>query len=146
MSELLEDISQEQEAERSGVFRPGAVWRTSWGYDQINVEFFEVVKETPGTVTLRRLKSNGVSEGPGYDRVYPVEVGDKYAIDFHLEGNPGTPTSERDRARGYSEKVCRKPRRSRRGYYGLSLRVDDVRYAYPYSGGGMYETALGFGH
>jgi len=150
MSEQLEDISGETQAEASGVFKPGAVWYTSWGYDQTNVEFFEVVRETPGTVTLRRLKHGMVDQnGVTSTRVYPgISLDpDRFTIDFGLEGNPGTPGYERDRARGYSEKVCRKPRRSSKwGSYYLSLHIDQSRTAWPYKGGGQYETALGFGH
>lgn len=159
MDELLEEISEEAQAERSGVFKPGAVWYTSWGYDQTNVEFFEVVAETRGTVTLRRLRSEVEPTGTTSTRVYPgISLDpDRFTTDWSLMGNserwnPKTGQSEpnpvyvRDKARGYSEKVCRKPRRSKRGYYSLYLRIDDVRTAWPYDGGGRYETALGFGH
>jgi hypothetical protein len=116
----------------------GSLWRTSWGYDQTNVEHFEVVRETPGTVTLRRIASE-VRDG----RVYP-QAG-AYITDWSLMGNStewnGTefvPAAqyERDKARGYSEKVCRKAR----GPY-VSLRIDDVRYAWPTSvDEGSYDT------
>jgi len=119
----------------------GTVWRTSWGYDQTNVEFFEVVRETAGSIVLRRIGAE-VQDG----RLYPVPG--QWAIDVHLAGNPGTPERLRDEGRGYSEKMCRKPRVSRDGYEHRSVRIDDVRFAWPYEGGGAYDTyaAGGMGH
>jgi hypothetical protein len=120
----------------------GSVWYTSWGYDQTNVEFFQVVRETEKSIWLRRI---GCEARNG--RVYPVP--DSWTIDFHLEGNHGTPEYQRDQARGYSEKVCRKPKAGRDGYLPSSVRIDDVRYAFPYvDRDGVYETfaAGGLGH
>ncbi len=34
----------------------GDVWRSIWGYDQTNVDFYEVTRVTKTTVTLVRLK------------------------------------------------------------------------------------------
>jgi hypothetical protein len=114
--------------------REGAIWHTSWGYDQTNVEFFQVVRELPKSVVLRRIGSE-VRDG----RLYPVP--DRWTTDLHLMGNPGTPSRLRDEERGYSEKMCRKPRHR-------SVVIDDVRYAFPYEGGGQYDTyaAGGMGH
>jgi hypothetical protein len=115
----------------------GQVWRTSWGYDQTNVEFFQVVKETKGTVTLRRIAS--AARG---GRVFPAK--DNFITDFSLVGNSTiydsetgswvpNPTYVRDHQRGYSEKVCCK------GKHG-SLLITESRRAYPYTGGGAYDT------
>lgn len=111
----------------------GTVWYTSWGYDQTNVEFFEVVRETAGSIVLRAIGAE-VRDG----RLHPRPG--QYVVDFHLSGNPGTPERIRDEARGYSEKLCRKPRVSRDGYEHRSVRIDDVRYAWPYEGGGCHDT------
>lgn len=117
------------------------VWYTSWGYDQTNVEFFQVVRETKASIVLRRIGAE-VKDG----RLYPVRG--SWATDLHLTGNPGTPERIRDDARGYSEKMCRKPRITKDGYQRRSVTIDDVRNAYPYEGGGCYETyaAGGAGH
>lgn len=117
----------------------GSIWRTSWGYDQTNVEFFEVVRETRASVIVRAIKAT-VRDG----RVYPLPG--QWTTDIHLMGNPGTPTRLRDEARGYSEKMCRKPSVSKTdGYQFQSITIDDVRHAYPYEGGGAYDT-LAAGH
>ncbi len=107
----------------------GTVWYTSWGYGQTNVEFFEVVRDTGKSVVLRRITTT-VHDG----RVYPFPG--EYAIDFHLAGNPGSDSRLRDEARGYSEKMCRKGK----GGYRAMCRIDDVRYAWPYEGGGQHDT------
>lgn len=123
----------------------GSIWYTSWGYDQTNVEFFEVVRETDASLVLRRITCEA-RDG----RVWP-HPGD-YTIDYNLMGNSErfnretrewepNPPYVRDKERGFSEKVCRK------GRYG-SVKIDNVRRAYPYEGGGKYETfaAGGMGH
>jgi hypothetical protein len=125
----------------AGATAVGAVWYTSWGYDQTNVEFFEVVRELPASVVLRAI---GAEVRGG--RLYPRPG--QYVVDFHLSGNPGTPERIRDEARGYSEKLCRKPKVDHDGYEHSSVRIDDVRYGWPYEGGGVYDTyaAGGAGH
>lgn len=35
----------------------GDVLRSTWGYDQTNYDFYEVIKTTPKTVTLRKLSA-----------------------------------------------------------------------------------------
>ena len=117
--------------------QPGAIYHTSWGYDQTNVEFFEVVKRTPGTVTLRRLCAT-VEDG----KLYPKPGA--YCRDWGIDGNPGTSAYEKAAAVGYSEKVCRlatKPSKwDPTPRMGASLTIDDVRHAWPWSGGGKYDT------
>lgn len=123
---------------RMGAYDVGAIWKTSWGYDQTNVEFFQVVRETGASIVLRRIGADvDVRDG----RLYPA-LG-RWETDIHLMGNPGTPSRIRDEERGYSEKMCRKPRGKSR-----SVIIDDVRYAWPYEGGGAYDTyaAGGLGH
>lgn len=40
---------------------------SSWGYDQTNVEFYQVVSTTPKTVTFREVRSTQHSDGNGYN-------------------------------------------------------------------------------
>lgn len=110
-------------------YRVGAIWYTRWGYDQTNVEFFEVVRETGASVVLRRIKSE-VHDG----RRFPSPG--EYTVDFSLQGNPGTPARIRDEGRGYSETLCRKRDVGSRPM----VRIDDVRSAWPYEGDGQYDT------
>jgi hypothetical protein len=111
----------------------GKIWRTSWGYDQTNAEFFQVVRETKASLVLRRICCE-IRDG----RLWPLAG--QWATDCHLMGNAGTQAHERDKGRGYSEKMCRKPRLDRDGYQHSSVTIDDVRYAWPYEGGGAYDT------
>lgn len=114
-------------AERANL--PGAIWRTSWGYDQTNAEYWQVVRATKASLVLRRIAAE-VRDG----RLYPI--GGQWAVDTLL----GMGTDGRDRERGYSEKLCRKPRVDSNGYQHTSVRIDDVRLAWPYEGGGAYDT------
>jgi hypothetical protein len=120
---------QVTEQDQQAAYEVGAIWNTSWGYDQTNVEFFQVVRTTPASVVLRRI----ACEHRG-GREYPVP--DAFRTDFGLMGNQGTPAYERDVARGYSEKMCRRSRST----YHTSVRIDDVRTAWPYAGQGTYST------
>lgn len=110
----------------------GDVYYTSWGYDQTNVEFFEVVRETEASVVLRALASE-VRDGRLFAR--PGE----YVVDFLMSSRQRS--VDRDRERGYSEKLCRKNR------YG-TLKLDSSRRAYLWDGSGKYDTyaAGGVGH
>ena len=140
----VSDIDRDKTNDRleaESAYEVGQIWNTSWGYDQTNVEFFQVVRESDKSIWLRRITST-IRDG----RVYPVK--DSFCTDVHLAGNSGTRNYERDATRGYSEKVCRKTGYGTGSTYRVYARIDDVRTAYPYEGGGQYETyaAGGAGH
>jgi len=102
----------------SNPYAVGSIWHTSWGYDQTNVEFFVVVRETAASVWLQELTRAEIRNG----RLYPVlpQAGDDLGpVTMH-----------------------------RKGKHGPSVRIDYVRHAWPYTGGGCYETyaAGGVGH
>lgn len=112
--------------------QPGDIYRTSWGYDQTNVEFFEVVRRTPATVTVRRIAGRMGVEAHGENprSVYPAPG--QYIDDFHLRDG---------------QKVCRLETKRRKWQGdgdpiipGRSLTIDNVRYAWPYSTGGAWDT------
>lgn len=91
----------------------GAIFYTSWGYDQTNVEFFEVVRETAASVWVREIAATYVD-----GRLYPNAADGDAVSDATMH---------------------RKPRTS----YGVDhpyLRIDYVRHAWPYEGGGEYDT------
>ena len=97
----------------------GACVVTSWGYDQTNVDAYEVIKVSGQMITLRRCHTRTVSEHPGSDRVQPV---------------PGT---------GYGETM-----RRRVSSTGDGVKISDGRgWAYLWDGERSYHrTASGFGH
>ena len=42
----------------------GSILECSWGYEQTNVDFYQVIKRTPKFVTVRQLKTVKCSDGP----------------------------------------------------------------------------------
>lgn len=107
--------------------QPGDVFRTSWGYDQTNTEFFEIVSRTAATVTIRPISARLGEHEEDSNRLYPIPG--SYGSDFHI----GT------------EKKCRLQKKTlgRHGeprYVADRLVIDDVRYAWPYSTGGGWDT------
>ena len=52
--------------------KKGDILVSSWGYDQTNIDFYEVVKVTEKTATLIELKSNRVEDGYMHYRVTPI--------------------------------------------------------------------------
>jgi hypothetical protein len=49
----------------------GDIYRTCWGYDQTNVEFFEVTEIKGKHAILREIQSAGVDNGYGTERCVP---------------------------------------------------------------------------
>lgn len=107
----------------------GTIWATSWGYDQTNVEFFQVVRATEKSVWVREIQQEA-RDG----RVWPIKDAflDENSYHYRELGPDGV-------------KRCLRPKPEDRY---PALRIDDIRYAYPYEGGGKYETfaAGGMGH
>lgn len=50
----------------------GDIMYSSWGYDQTNIDFYEVVSATPSTVQIRHIEKKIVQQGRGSDQVMPV--------------------------------------------------------------------------
>ena len=51
----------------------GDVFVCSWGYDQTNVDFYEVIAKSGATVTIRKIGKNIVHGERGSDRVAPCK-------------------------------------------------------------------------
>ena len=105
---------REAEAEEADPYAVGSIWHTSWGYDQTNVEFYSVVRETAASVWVVPMGST-IRDG----RQWPTTTTGLATPEMH--------------------------RKSKHGAY---LRLDNVRSAWPYTGGGCYSTAAsgGAGH
>lgn len=69
----------------------------SWGYEQTNIDFYQVVKKTAKTVTIRPVASTGEDTGWCTREVVPVK--DAFTSDAHisLEG-------KRCKMQGYSDR------------------------------------------
>lgn len=76
LSEILESASKTARRKASPAFSPqeagievGTIFSSSWGYDQTNVDFYEVVGLTPKGVKIRKIAQSTEHEGYGQDRV-----------------------------------------------------------------------------
>jgi len=99
----------------SNPYAVGSIWHTSWGYDQTNVEFYTVVRETAASVWVVPMHCE-VRDG----RLYPTD-----AVLWTMHG---------------PSDVAAVPEMHRKGKHGAHIRMDYVRSAWPYTGGGCYDT------
>lgn len=119
-------------AEARGKIQVGDIYRTCWGYDQTNVEFFEVIEVKGAYATLRQVACASAADGPGSDRV--VAQSGQY-LQPRFEGDKrGEPL--------------------RRLIQDGHIKIDDVRLAWPWGtrvagvvvGEAVHSTAFGWGH
>lgn len=119
--------------------QPGDIYYSSWGYDQTNIDYFQVVKRTPGTVTIRSIGAELIGR-----QVHPIR--DHWIVSSLLSGNDYSAHRER----GYSEKVCRLKTQVRKWEKaqgittvdkpGQYISIKSYISAWPYEGGGRYDT------
>jgi len=98
-------------------YKEGDILYSSWGYDQTNVNFYQVVGVSGKQITLREI----------LDRTVRSEQGDEYvaAIPGMFRGGPP---------------ITRIP-----NMYG-GVRINDVQSARLWDGKPQYETSAGYGH
>ena len=100
--------------------KDGDILYSSWGYDQTNVNWYEVVGVVGKQVLLREIDAKVVSGGRGSESVVPV---------------PGH----------YDGAVLKKI--PQRGYNGQPyVKINASENAYPWDGKPKHRTAWGFGH
>lgn len=115
--------------------QPGDIFASSWGYDQTNACFYKVVKRTKAGVY-----------------VVPVgKFGARTSEDTDIRAFPD-PDDERPRRQWSDKNQCwvdprpefKKLNQStdREGKPTAWLRFSTYEYAYPYSGGGRFDTIL----
>ncbi len=97
-------------------FKEGDVLVSSWGYDQTNVDFYQVVEVLGAMIAVREIAQKTVRETQGTD--YVVAVPDKF-VGPVLKRKPGT---------------------------GGYVKIDDVQRARKWDGRPEYQTAAGYGH
>lgn len=107
----------------------GDIFETSWGYDQTNVNFYEVVGLTGASVKIRPIEKRIVQgNGPGGNQVVPV---------------PGA-YHDRDVLIGHGKaEVTKRIQTGYRGAPGFSL---EHSWASKWDGQPVYETDSMFGH
>lgn len=140
------------DGEHVNPYAVGSIWHTSWGYDQTNVELYTVVRETAASVWLVPMRAE-VRDG----RLYPTDPvlwttgklceacgGRGYVWNTDDDGFG----SRREHCAACGGVAIVNPEMHRKGKHGTYVRLDYVRNAYPYTGGGCYDTyaAGGAGH
>jgi|GEM_PF-498333 len=99
----------------------GSIFYSSWGYDQTNVSFYEVVGLTPASVKVREVAKSFVSQnGPGGNKVIP---------------QPGN----------YIGGEMTK-RLQNSGYADAAITINSSETAWLWDGKPQYETDSAFGH
>lgn len=98
----------------------GTIFYSSWGYDQTNVSFYEVVRLTGAGVEVKKLHKSRTGGGPTGYQVTP-EPGN------YVEG---------------WTKVCRL---QNSGYKEAAIKISESEYAWKWDGKPQYETDSMFG-
>lgn len=108
--------------------KEGDILYTSWGYDQTNINFYQVVKVvSDSTVQIREIKSKHVPEIESRGCDYVVAEKDAFLTPRYEGDKAGTVLTKR---------VC----------YGNQVKIKDYATASLWDGKPQYETALGWGH
>jgi len=68
--------------------KPGDIFYNSWGYEQTNIDFYQVVATTAKTITLRRIKSASKDYDPYCMSGSKVAVRDAFCSDELLKKTP----------------------------------------------------------
>ena len=98
----------------------GDILVASWGYEQTNIDFYQVVSASGSMATIRKITGRFVGErGRGTDTVFP---------------DPGSFVGAPKRARVQKS-----------SHYGYSVKVND-HHAYPWTGRPEHQTSSGYGH
>lgn len=97
-------------------FKVGDILYSSWGYDQTNIDFYEVTAVGSKSIKIREIEQRVASATPGSDMVVPVPG--------HFKGSEML-------------KIV-----SPRG----TVRLTSYSSARPWDGTPKYQTAMGYGH
>lgn len=107
----LKEARAKERREFVPTIKPGDILDTCWGYEQTNVEFFQVISIRGKTAVLREIGKRRVqATGPFSAEIAPIKD--------HFVGNEIT----------------------RRVSIGNYVRIDDVRFATPMDGETSHES------
>jgi len=71
--------------------QPGDIYKTSWGYDQTNVDFFQVIcKPTPATVIVCQVDQSITDDGSMSGKTKPLIdtfIGEEKTCRFNYDGS-----------------------------------------------------------
>jgi hypothetical protein len=121
--EAKEELARlkKERAEWQHGLKVGDIMVASWGYDQTNVNFYQVVEVAGKNVSIREVASQTVRQDRGVNHVMPIP--NRFV---------STPM---------------KNKRPHKGYKGEpSVKIHESANAYPWDGKPKMETAAGFGH
>ena len=107
----------------------GDILVASWGYDQTNVDFYQVVKTTRTQVALRQLKTKRAHSSTGAD--YMIPVPNDFLRDDVIR-RKWTPYNDMGRLA--------------KGHPGYSVMINNYTFARTWDGKPKYQTAQGYGH
>lgn len=104
-------------------YQPGAILKSSWGYDQTNIDFFKIVKRTNDTVFLIPLQSRNV-ESNGPNMTGKSEPGEPYPVGEYVSCiGPWNGKPIRRKLARYTESINNPPSSGRAGkVYGCSIK------------------------
>jgi hypothetical protein len=112
----------------------GDILSSSWGYDQTNVDFYQVIGVTKSSVRIRKITQKVAHYGEGSDSVVPVK-------DAFVVAGPYVCSSDEPYV---TEKgAVRKFVTHRDGY---CCKVSDCARAYLWKGGAVHQTSANCGH
>ena len=103
-------------------FEKGDILYSTWGYDQTNVDFYQVTDVRGKMVVIREIEQKVVGSHPPQDSVVPVK--NKFI----------GPPKRKKVLKGYSG--------DQSGY----VKINSFAFAYKWDGRPIYQTSLGWGH
>lgn len=99
---LQRELRQEAKSRFQNPFQEGDIMHHSWGYDQTNCDFYQVVGVKPHSVVLRKIAARTVPESEGFmsETLMPVkdafiEKGTQALTKQDHEITPENPTIEK---------------------------------------------------
>lgn len=98
----------------------GSIFYSSWGYDQTNINFYEVVALTPASVKVREVAKRIESSNPPQDLVVP------------------------QRGQYIGDVMTKRLQTS--GYNGAAITINSYQTAWLWDGKPQYQTSSGWGH
>lgn len=68
--------------------KPGDIFYNSWGYEQTNIDFYQVISTTAKTITLRRIKGNSNDYNAHHMSGSKMAVKDSFCSDELIRKTP----------------------------------------------------------
>lgn len=116
--DLLPVIKQAETAPMPPI-NVGDIFVAEWGYDQTNIDFYQVVALKAKAVVIRKIEQTVVRSSGQSDYVMPAKN--------RFDGQP----------------LLKIPKS---GYKGVALKITNYAWAYPWDGKPEAQTAPGYGH